>query len=239
MAKFLSVAEVFERSAARYDLMNDLMSLGAHRLWKRVLVDKIPKGAVHQSAAHRLADIAGGSGDIGLAALRANTLLEVFSCDENAQMLAQAQTRLNKESENIRQRFHLVRLNGEALPLASDSMDCCTISFGIRNIKARSAALSEMFRVLKYGGKFLCLEFNSQIEPSLQGLYEFYSNRCIPFLAQSIMGDRAPYDYLIQSIKEFPAPETFAQMLSAAGFSKIKLTPLSAGVVTIYSAYKI
>lgn len=233
MSNLLPVSEVFERSAARYDLMNDVMSSGLHRLWKKELTDKIPRSA------KRLADIAGGTGDIAFSALAKNKNLRAFCCDPNREMLAVARKNLNKQPAHIKNNFHLIQTDGIALPLKDDAVDCCTISFGIRNIKDRPAALKEMFRILKWGGKFLCLEFNSQIASPLNPLYKIYLNKIIPMFAQALMGDKKPYEYLAQTIQEFPSSEAFAAQIKEAGFSKIRLTRLTAGVVIIYTAYKI
>lgn len=233
MSNNIPVEEVFKRVAPHYNLMNDLMSGGIHRIWKKQLVDMIPKNAT------KLADIASGTGDISFAALKQNKNLNAFCCDPSNEMISTGQKNLQQKGFDIKNRAHFIQLNGEALPFADNSIDCCTISFGIRNINNRQAALNEMFRILKPRGRFLCLEFSSEVVPVLQPIYKLYSKTIIPFLAKNISNEIASYDYLVQSIKAFPPPAEFSKKIVGAGFAKTRFINLTFGIATIYSAYKI
>lgn len=233
MSNALSVKEVFKRVAPHYDLMNDLMSGGVHRLWKKQLVDMIPKNAT------KLSDIAAGTGDISFAALKQNKNLVAFCCEPSSEMIAAGKKNLQQKTFDIKNRAFFIQLNGEVLPFADNSIDCCTISFGIRNINNRPEALNEMFRILKPRGRFLCLEFSSEIMSAMQPIYNLYSKTIIPFLAKNFSGEVATYDYLVQSIKTFPPPAEFSKMIAAAGFAKTRFINLTFGIATIYSAYKI
>lgn len=233
MTGLLSTEEVFGRVAARYDLMNDLMSAGMHRLWKRAMVDRIAPNA------KKLIDIASGTGDIAVRALRQNKSLTALCGDPSLEMLAQLANRKAGLDTDKRTRLHFAQFNGTHLPCADNSFDTYTISFGIRNVQDRAAALSEAHRVLGFGGKFLCLEFNSQVAAPIAPLYQIYNDKIIPALGKKIMGDSESYRYLAETIKTFPTKETFATMVTDAGFSKITLTPLTAGIVVLYQAYKI
>ena len=233
----LSVKQVFSQAAPHYDWMNDIMSLGLHRLWKQVVVDMIPPLAQARSA--WLLDVAAGSGDIAWRALEKHPGLHVCLCDPNQDMLALAEAARAKAARSIQNRAHIIQGDGAALPLAAGAFDYCTISFGLRNIADRPLALREMFRVLRPGGRFFCLEFNRDALPLWRRLYHFYSDRIIPQIASAVSGDPAPYEYLVESIRRFPTQAEIARMISAAGFSKTRTTNLTGGIAVIYSAVRI
>ena len=227
------VRDLFDRVAGRYDLMNDLMSAGTHRLWKRQMIDWLaPKpGACHL-------DVAGGTGDI---AFRVNTRLagegRVIVCDLSENMVLQGRAR--GWDRGILSGVEWLVGNGEALPLAARSVDSYTIAFGIRNVTHIEKVLTEAARVLKPGGRFMCLEFSPEQAPGISRLYEIYSFFVIPWLGGMVAEDRDSYRYLVESIRRFPAPENFANMIRAAGFGGVKWRPLSAGIAALHSAWRI
>jgi demethylmenaquinone methyltransferase/2-methoxy-6-polyprenyl-1,4-benzoquinol methylase len=232
------VAQVFDQVAGRYDVMNDVMSGGVHRLWKRALVNSLrPRRDLH------LLDVAGGTGDIAMRFLaRARTheenwgLPRITLCDINATMLMRGRDRLIDRGE-----FGTIAWScgdAERLPFPSGSVDAITIAFGIRNVTHIDVALSEMRRVLRPGGQFLCLEFSRLILPGLKKLYDTYSFHVIPALGQWIAKDREAYTYLVESIRRFPNQETFAQMIADAGLARVKVRNLSGGVAAIHSAWR-
>ena len=235
-AKAGMVRSVFNSVASRYDLMNDAMSGGLHRWWKREFVRQIPLYA----DMHHL-DLAGGTGDI---AFRLRTRLkeahregQITICDINHAMLHEGTKRAIDENHGDMLRW--VCGDGETLPLSDHSVDSCTIAFGIRNVTTIPNALHDIHRVLKPGGLFLCLEFSTVQHPILRRVYDEYSEHLIPRMGQVLAGDRAPYDYLVQSIRNFPAPEKFEQMLGEAGFNRTSHQLLTGGVVAIHKGWKI
>jgi demethylmenaquinone methyltransferase / 2-methoxy-6-polyprenyl-1,4-benzoquinol methylase len=229
------VDDVFRKVADRYDLMNDLMSLGLHRLWKDVLAAKV-RPSRNRPFAHL--DVAGGTGDVAFRVADAGgRLTAVTVLDVNADMLRVGRGRAVKRRTGERVAF--VKGNAEALPLPSNHFDAYTIAFGIRNVPRIDKALSEAHRVLKHGGHFLALEFSRVDMPLLDRLYDAYSATAIPALGKVVAGDGEPYRYLVESIRRFPAPERFADMISDAGFSRTDFTRLSGGVVAIHSGWKL
>jgi demethylmenaquinone methyltransferase/2-methoxy-6-polyprenyl-1,4-benzoquinol methylase len=229
------VNEVFTRVAGRYDLMNDLMSGGLHRLWKDDLIAMLAPPKSDRS--FRLLDVAGGTGDITRRFLQSGgpgamaTLLDI-----NPEMIAVGRKRLADAGLGDRAAF--VVGNAEALPFADRSFDAYTVAFGIRNVTRIDKALGEAYRVLKTGGRFLCLEFSACDVPLLDRLYDFHSFEVIPRLARLAAGDPEPYRYLVESIRRFPNQERFAAMVRAAGFSRVGFRNLTGGIAAIHSAWR-
>jgi demethylmenaquinone methyltransferase/2-methoxy-6-polyprenyl-1,4-benzoquinol methylase len=243
------VSGVFRSVASRYDLMNDLMSLGLHRAWKDALVTAInpPK-----NLPFLLLDAAGGTGDIALRVLAAGgEQTRAIVCDINADMLAVGKERAahraagefsSRMAEAPRETddwITFTEANAEALPFADRKFDAVTIAFGIRNVTRIEAALSEAFRVLKIGGRFVCLEFSAVDVPGLQSLYDFYSFRVIPALGGIVAGDAESYRYLVESIRRFPKPQDFAAMMSTAGFGRVSYQRLTGGIVALHSGWRL
>ena len=230
------VDDVFHSVARRYDLMNDLMSVGLHRAWKDALVTAVnpPKGDTRFS----LLDLAGGTGDVAFRVVGAggpNTRATV--CDINEDMLIVGAERALARGFDDRVTFE--QGNAEELPYTDRSYDCVTIAFGIRNVPRIDRALAEAYRVLKRGGRFLCLEFSAVDVPGLDALYEAYSFRLIPAIGQAVTGDREAYQYLVESIRRFPKPKAFAAMMEQAGFRRVSFTPMTGGVVALHSGWKL
>ena len=227
---------VFHSVARRYDLMNDLMSGGMHRAWKDALVSKLrpPKG----EREWKLLDVAGDTGDISFRALRAGgTGAQATVCDINAEMLAVG--REWADEEFFAGQIEFIEANAEALPFQGKHFDAVTIAFGIRNVPRIPVALGEMFRVLKTGGRFLCLEFSQVDVPMLEELYVAYSFSVIPELGRAVTGDAESYRYLVESIRKFPSREAFTTMIRDAGFSRVEATPLSGDIVAIHSGWRL
>ncbi len=229
------VDEVFHKVADRYDVMNDLMSFGLHRVWKDILVAKVnPPGA--RAFAHL--DVAGGTGDVAFRVARAGgPLTRVIVADINPDMLRVGAERARRRRLDDRATF--IEANAEALPLPDRRFDAYTIAFGIRNVPRIENALAEAYRVLKRGGRFLCLEFSRVDLPVLDRIYDAYSFSAIPAMGKVVAGDGAPYRYLVESIRAFPPPDIFAEMISAAGFARVGYTRLSGGIVAIHSGWKL
>jgi len=229
------VDEVFHSVAQRYDLMNDLMSFGLHRAWKDALITAVD---LPRNRPFALLDLAGGTGDIALRALAAGGAeTSVTVCDINADMLAVGRQRAAAQARDRHITF--LEANAEALPLADRSFDAVTIAFGIRNVPQIDRALGEAFRVLKIGGKFVCLEFSTVDVPGLDRLYDFYSFNVIPTLGRVVTGDAASYRYLVESIRRFPKPREFAAMLRAAGFTRVSHSAMTGGIVTLHSGWRL
>lgn len=229
------VNDVFRRVAGRYDLMNDLMSLGLHRAWKDALVAKV-RPSLTRPFAH--VDVAGGTGDVAMRVAQAGgPLTTVTAVDVNSDMLRVAKERAATRSLSGRLTF--VEGNAEALPLPDGRFDAYTIAFGIRNVPRIEEALSEAYRVLKRGGHFLCLEFSRVDLPVVDRLYDAYSFAAIPAMGKVVTGDGAAYRYLVESIRKFPPPERFAEMIGEAGFARVDFTRLSGGIVAIHSGWKL
>ena len=234
-AKQALVNDVFHSVARRYDLMNDLMSLGLHRAWKDALVTAVnpPKAAPFS-----VLDIAGGTGDIVFRLIEAGgAQTRVTVCDINAEMLEVGRERAAMLGGNAALIF--AEGNAEALPFADRSFDAATIAFGIRNVPRIERALTEAFRVLKIGGKFVCLEFSSVDVPGLDRLYDFYSFNVIPALGGVVAGDAESYRYLVESIRRFPKAGAFAAMLGAVGFARVAFRAMSGGIVTLHSGWRL
>jgi demethylmenaquinone methyltransferase / 2-methoxy-6-polyprenyl-1,4-benzoquinol methylase len=229
------VDDVFHKVADRYDLMNDLMSAGLHRLWKDALVAKV-RPPRNKPFAHL--DVAGGTGDVAFRVAEAGgPFTAVTALDINGDMLRVGRQRAAKRKAGARVAF--VEGNAEDLPLPGDHFDAYTIAFGIRNVPRIDKALAEAYRVLKRGGRFLALEFSRVDTPLLDRLYDAYSMTAIPALGRIVTGDGEPYRYLVESIRRFPSPERFADMIGDAGFARTDFTRLSGGVVAIHSGWKL
>ncbi|MEZ5923047.1 MAG: bifunctional demethylmenaquinone methyltransferase/2-methoxy-6-polyprenyl-1,4-benzoquinol methylase UbiE [Hyphomicrobiaceae bacterium] len=230
------VNEVFARVADRYDLMNDVMSGGLHRLWKDDLVNWLmpPRSATPW---HHL-DVAGGTGDVALRVMRtAGPNARSIICDISSEMLAAGRRRLSMLPEG--RRISLVAGNAETLPFPDRSQDAYTIAFGIRNVTHIDVALREAFRVLKPGGRFLCLEFSEVRVPVLDNLYDAWSFEAIPRLGKLVAGDEESYRYLVESIRRFPNQERFEAMIRAAGFERVQHRNLTGGVAALHSGWRI
>lgn len=225
---------VFHSVAREYDIMNDLMSLGVHRLWKDALVAKanLPKSREWHSL-----DIAGGSGDIAFRLLDGRPQGRVSLSDINASMLDQAKERA--KSKNLENQLDFTVANAEQLPFADNSFDCCTIAFGIRNVPRMDKALEECLRVLKPAGQFLCLEFSQPDVPFLDKLYDYWSFNVIPKWGKAIANDEASYQYLVESIRKFPSQRSFATMIEQAGFKRVDYRNMSGGIVALHWGWKI
>lgn len=230
------VRGVFDSSAAKYDVMNDLMSLGIHRVWKDITVTK----AAPRPGA-RLIDVAGGTGDIARAFLdradamqkrRGGALAEAVVADINEAMLQAGLKRGGRD------RLDWVTANAQAMPFEDESAHSITIGFGIRNVTDREAALKSMYRVLKPGGRFVCLEFSHPTTRPLAKLYDAWSFNVIPPLGGLIARDRDSYQYLVESIRRFPRQNVFAAELEAAGFEKVEVTNLSGGIAALHCGRK-
>jgi demethylmenaquinone methyltransferase/2-methoxy-6-polyprenyl-1,4-benzoquinol methylase len=230
------VNEVFASVARRYDEMNDLMSGGLHRLWKDDFVALLnpPRGP----RPFRVLDVAGGTGDIAQRIVRAGGEgTRATVADISPEMVVEGRRRA--ASENLARRLDFVVANAEALPFPGRSFEAYTVAFGLRNVARLEAALAEALRVLKPGGRFLCLEFSRVDVPGLAALYDLYSFTAIPAIGKVVTGDGAAYRYLVESIRTFPAPAEFAARISAAGFSQVTHRLLSGGIVAIHSAWRI
>src|SRR5271168_4186368 len=226
---------VFHSVAHRYDLMNDLMSLGLHRAWKDALVTAVnpPK-----NRPFALLDIAGGTGDVALRVVATGGPdTRAVVSDINAEMLDVGRARVDAQARDDAITF--AEANAEALPFADRSFDAATIAFGIRNVPRIEQALAEAFRVLRIGGRFFCLEFSAVDVPGLDRLYEFYSFNVIPTLGRVVAGDAQSYRYLVESIRRFPDPQTFAGMVRAAGFKRVSFQPMTGGIVALHSGWRL
>jgi len=230
------VNDVFSTVASRYDLMNDLMSGGLHRLWKDDLITALnpPRSARRFD----LIDVAGGTGDICLRALQAGgSGCSAVLCDINPEMVAVGKKRL--ADAGLSDRVALSIGNAESLPFPDRSFDAYTIAFGIRNVTHIDKALGEAWRVLKTGGRFLCLEFSTCEVPILDRLYDFHSFEVIPRLGQLAAGSAEAYRYLAESIRRFPNQQRFADMIRAAGFARASYRNLTGGIAAIHSGWRI
>ncbi|ARC90114.1 bifunctional demethylmenaquinone methyltransferase/2-methoxy-6-polyprenyl-1,4-benzoquinol methylase UbiE [Rhodovulum sp. MB263] len=223
---------VFTRVASRYDLMNDLMSGGVHRVWKDAMMDWLAPQP-HQ----RLLDVAGGTGDIAFRFLGRAPGATAVVCDMTESMLVEGRKRA--EADNLAASLDWVVGDGMALPFADNSFDVFTNSFGTRNITRIQDALNEAYRVLKPGGRMMILEFSQMPNPLLQWAYDRYSFNVIPPLGQFVVNDRDSYQYLVESIRKFPDQETFAAMIREAGFEQVKYRNLSMGIAALHSGWKI
>jgi demethylmenaquinone methyltransferase / 2-methoxy-6-polyprenyl-1,4-benzoquinol methylase len=230
------VNEVFHSVASRYDLMNDLMSMGLHRVWKDIVINTLnpPKS----DAPFALLDVAGGTGDIAFrAAKAAGAGFRATVCDINADMLQVGRDRAAKA--HLDDRVAFVEGNAEELAFPDRAFDAYTIAFGIRNVPRIDLALAEAFRVLRPGSRFLCLEFSTVDVPGLDRIYELFSFRVIPPLGRAVTGDAESYQYLVESIRKFPRPSAFADIIRAAGFSRVNWQRLSGGIVALHSGWRL
>jgi len=239
------VDDVFHSVARRYDLMNDLMSGGLHRAWKDALVTAVNpprRRPARETAANAppfaLLDLAGGTGDIAFRVIEAGSSgTRATVVDINADMLAVGRARAAERG--LDDAIAFVEGNAEAMPFADRSYDAVTIAFGIRNVPRIEAALAEAYRVLRIGGRFLCLEFSTVDVPGLDALYEFYSFNVIPALGRAVAGDAEAYRYLVESIRRFPRPDAFADMIRAAGFARVSFQRMSGGILALHSGWRL
>jgi demethylmenaquinone methyltransferase/2-methoxy-6-polyprenyl-1,4-benzoquinol methylase len=230
------VNDVFHSVASRYDLMNDLMSAGLHRVWKDIMINTLdpPRG----DRPFALLDVAGGTGDIAFrAAKAAGHGFHATVCDINGDMLAVGRERAEKR--HIETQVSFVEGNAEALAFPDRSFDAYTIAFGIRNVPRIDLALREAYRVLRPGSRFLCLEFSTVEVPGLDRLYDLFSFKVIPPLGRMVTGDADSYRYLVESIRKFPKPNAFADMIREAGFSRVSWQILSGGIVALHSGWRL
>ncbi|MES0127184.1 bifunctional demethylmenaquinone methyltransferase/2-methoxy-6-polyprenyl-1,4-benzoquinol methylase UbiE [Mesorhizobium sp. M0029] len=229
------VNDVFHKVANRYDLMNDLMSAGLHRLWKDAMVTWLnpPK-----RPGWKVLDVAGGTGDIAFRIVDASqgnahaTVLDI-----NGSMLSVGRDRAEKKGLSGNTDF--VEANAEELPFTDSTFDAYTIAFGIRNVPRIDVALTEAFRVLKPGGRFLCLEFSEVEMPLLDKVYEAWSFNAIPQIGKMVTGDGEPYSYLVESIRKFPNQQNFAAMITRAGFERVSFRNYSGGIAALHSGWKL
>ena len=229
------VNEVFHKVAKRYDIMNDLMSAGLHRAWKDGLVSWLnpPK-----RPGWKVLDVAGGTGDIAFRIIDAShgsahaTVLDI-----NGSMLEVGADRARKRG--LAEKVDFVEASAEELPFADETFDAYTISFGIRNVPRIEMALSEAFRVLKPGGRFLCLEFSDVEMPLLDKVYEKWSFEAIPRIGKAVTGEAEPYAYLVESIRKFPDQKNFATMIERAGFERVSYRNYTGGIAALHSGWKL
>jgi len=234
------VLDVFHSVADKYDLMNDAMSWGVHRVWKDYFISQLDPGP-----GTKLLDVAGGTGDIAFRFLDkvGRSLAEdeegasVVVCDINNSMLQVGESRAL--SLGYHSGISWVEGDAQCLPFPDSSFDCYTIAFGIRNVVRVEEALSEAYRVLKPGGRFMCLEFSAVTTPGLDSLYDLYSFQVIPPMGKILTGDWDSYQYLVESIRQFPDQETFADMIRTAGFRFVDYENLTFGVAAIHSGFKL
>jgi demethylmenaquinone methyltransferase/2-methoxy-6-polyprenyl-1,4-benzoquinol methylase len=223
------VGAVFSSVARRYDLMNDLMSGGMHRLWKDRFVAR-----VKPRPGEAILDMAGGTGDVAFRMARRGARVTV--ADINGDMLEVGRQRAERRGLTG---LHWQVENAEALSFVDNGFDACTIVFGIRNVTDIPAALGEAHRVLRRGGRFYCMEFSSSEWPGFATLYEAYAANVIPRIGKAVAGDEASYRYLVESIRRFPKPEAFRRMVADAGFVRATAEPMLGGLVNIHSGWKI
>ncbi|MGH6930990.1 MAG: bifunctional demethylmenaquinone methyltransferase/2-methoxy-6-polyprenyl-1,4-benzoquinol methylase UbiE [Dongiaceae bacterium] len=235
--KSVLVRQVFESVAGRYDLMNDLMSGGIHRLWKGAMIDWL-----RPRPGQSFIDVAGGTGDIAFRILdrlaaAGGTVGSMAVCDLTPAMLGVGRDRAI--DRGMLSGLEWVAGNAESLPFADMSFDAYTIAFGLRNVARIDRALAEARRVLKPGGRFLCLEFSRVILPVLAGAYQFYSFQILPTLGQIVTGDRDSYQYLVESIRRFPAQEELSARIADAGLGQVEYRNLTGGIAALHSAWRV
>ncbi len=231
--KVSRVAEVFHSVADQYDVMNDLMSFGVHRLWKRYALSQTGLRARQQAL-----DLAGGTGDLASKlSHQVGPEGNVVLADINADMIDKGRARLTDKA--IVKNVEFVQADAEDLPFASNQFNCVTIAFGLRNVTNKDRALAECYRVLKYSGRLLVLEFSKPVLHPLAKLYDLYSFNVIPRIGQLVTGDRQSYQYLVESIRMHPDQETLQAMMSSEGFSRVKYHNLSGGIVALHKGFKL
>ncbi len=227
------VGQVFSSVASEYDLMNDLMSIGIHRLWKRYAAHLCE---IKQH--YHVLDLAGGTGDIArLIKKQLGTEGHITLCDINADMLQHGRDRFI--DRGITKGIEYVQANAEALPFADNSFDCITIAFGLRNVTDKQKALCSMYSKLKYGSQLVILEFSKIVIPMLGKLYDEYSFKLIPRIGQLVANDAESYQYLVESIRMHPDQENLKAMMESAGFEQVRYHNLSSGIVAIHRGYKL
>ena len=222
------VNNVFNSVADKYDLMNDLTSLGIHRLWKDSLINWLAPQPYQ-----KLADIAGGTGDISMKFLLAGGY-SAHIIDINKEMITKGKLKNNNNNS-----LSWTIASAENLPMADNSYERASMGFGLRNITNRVLALKEVYRILKPGGRFICLEFSHVENSLLKKIYDIWSFEFMPRIGQKITGDKEAYNYLVESIRQFPSQPELTQMFSEAGFSRVKYRNLSNGIVTLHSGWKL
>jgi demethylmenaquinone methyltransferase / 2-methoxy-6-polyprenyl-1,4-benzoquinol methylase len=231
------VRGVFDRSARKYDLMNDFMSLGIHRAWKDMTIDR-----ANPQPGEKLIDVAGGTGDLARAfiakaeqrrKMQGGESATAIVTDINEQMLLAGINR--GDADNLTWAVG----DAEKLPFDDKSADCVTIAFGIRNVTDRVQALREMLRILKPAGRFLCLEFSRPTTRALERIYDAWSFNAIPYLGEKIAGDRDSYQYLVESIRRFPHQDAFADELREAGFGQVGVTNYSGGIAALHTGWRV
>jgi demethylmenaquinone methyltransferase/2-methoxy-6-polyprenyl-1,4-benzoquinol methylase len=223
---------VFSRVASKYDVMNDLMSMGIHRIWKDAMMDWLAP-----RPGQKLLDVAGGTGDVSFRFLARAKGGHATVCDMTEPMLTEG--RLRAEAGRMADSLDWVVGDAMALPFADNSFDVYTISFGIRNVTRIADALAEAYRVLRPGGRLMVLEFSRIPNEMMQKAYDLYSFNVIPVMGQVVAGDRDSYQYLVESIRKFPDQESFAAMIRAAGFGQVKYRNLTMGIAALHSGWKL
>jgi demethylmenaquinone methyltransferase/2-methoxy-6-polyprenyl-1,4-benzoquinol methylase len=230
------VNDVFHSVAQRYDLMNDLMSAGLHRVWKELMINAL--NPPRSDTPFALLDVAGGTGDVAFrAAKAAGPGFHATVCDINSDMLRVGRARA--AARQLDDRVSFAEGNAEALAFPNRGFDAYTIAFGIRNVPRIDLALAEAFRVLRPSGRFLCLEFSTVDVPGLDRIYDLFSFKVIPPLGRAVTGDADSYQYLVESIRKFPKPGAFAELIRSAGFSRVTWQSLSGGIVALHSGWRL
>ena len=222
------VNSVFNSVADKYDLMNDITSLGIHREWKNNLINWMAP-----QKNQKLADIAGGTGDIARKFLN-NGGHSAYVIDINEEMIKSG--KVNKK--NLKDIKWLVA-SAEDIPIDDNTFERATMGFGLRNVTNRAQALKEVYRILKPGGRFICLEFSHVENELIEEVYNFWSFKCMPYIGEKVAGDRSAYTYLVESIRQFPTQPELSEMFSEAGFSRVKYRNLSNGIVSLHSGWKL
>lgn len=230
--KTTRVKQVFQSVAHRYDVMNDLMSLGLHRFWKRFAIAR-----ANVRPHHKVLDLAGGTGDLTAAlAKNLNEHGQIILADINEAMLAKGRARLI--DQGILKPIQWVQTNAENLPFSDHYFDCITMAFGLRNVTYKDKALAEMLRVLKPGGKVVILEFSKPKNPWVSTLYDTYSFSVLPFLGKLVCNDSESYQYLAESIRMHPDQESLKALMVAAGFEKVEYQNIQGGITAVHVGYK-